>query len=1269
MGGSAAADAADWAGTERYEVIGRLGQGGMGIVYEAFDRERRQLVALKKLLRYDPAALYLFKQEFRTLADVRHTNLVHLYELVVAESNETFFTMELVRGTDFLQYARSANAGATQRDTSNSPAPPQLGARPPTWERDTLRPRAPEGRPPATPTATRCMADFDRLRPALRQLVEGIHALHSAGKLHRDVKPSNVLVTPEGRLVLLDFGVATELRGHVGDLPAGSGEVVGTARYMAPEQADDAPPVPASDWYSVGVILYEVLVGRPPFVGSAIDMLTMKSMLDATAPSECVEGVPADLDLLCRALLQRDPATRPEGLEILRRLGVTRSSAPPTPIAAADPATAFIGRDAQLATLREAFAATQTGRAVTVRVGGASGMGKSTLVHHFLDDLATRSDAIVLRGRAYEREAVPYKAVDTVIDALSRHLLRVVEDGGDLELPDDVWLLARLFPVLQRVPTIGELASAPIEEPQSVRRRAFAALRALLASLAKRQPLVLFVDDAQWGDVDSAALLLDLLRAPGAPALLLVMTYRDNEAASSAFLKELAERWPEGADLLEVKVEPLGQDEAHRLVLSLLDASDEFAQRTARAVARESRGSPFLIEELVRSNRGATSATGATLAVLTLDQMVSERMERLPEMARRMIEIVAVGGRPLPVSIVAAASGAEDTVNEVIGFLSNRRFLRAGLRDGRDVVETTHDRIRETIVAQLPEAKLRANHGRLAHAFEHAVVADAEAVAVHWLGAGDTERAARFAEGAADQAATKLAFDQAARLYQLTLEHTPASSPERRRLQARLADVLLLAGRSHESARFYLEAAKGAEAGQKVEFQRAAAEQLLNGGRIDEGKEILHGVLDAVGMSAPRSPLAAVFWLLVYRVWLALVGLRVKERAPADVSREDRLRIEALSTVSLGFGVVDVILGACMQARHLIEALRAGDRFQVARAMSIEAAHVASAGAPETRRERELVRISRELAEKEGTEDALLYFTGPRGIGLFNRGYWRPASEMLDRATAVMRTGQAGFANSHLFGVYSQLFLGNFEEARTRISRLVRHAEDRGDLYVPVNLKTSGGITLALVNGEVERARRYLNEAVAQWTQTGFSVQHWQALVYGSDLDAYEGNPGRAYDRFAASMPALKKSFLLHAGFVRTMTFFARGRIAIASIADRPDLKRQRIAEARQMIKLLEREHAPWAGAVASMVRAAAENAAGDREAAMAALRVAIEKTTATDTVVYALAARIRLGEMMGGEEGGALTRAALDEAIARGAREPGPGLAIYLPGTWSVPR
>ncbi|MGH7224652.1 MAG: serine/threonine-protein kinase, partial [Gemmataceae bacterium] len=234
-----------------HDIVEELGQGGMGIVYKAFDRRRKQMVALKTLQGLTPAALYRFKKEFHTLAEVTHPNLITLFE-PISDGTHWFFTMELVEGSDFLRHVRGGVVASAQ--TVYDPLPDDAGPR------ASLLSSGPSGE------------QIVRLRDALRQLAEGVAALHDADKLHRDIKPGNVLVTPQGRVVLLDFGLATDL-GPMGQHESSQQHLAGTVHYMSPEQVACQPLTAASDWYSVGVMLYQALTGRLPFDGDLHEVL------------------------------------------------------------------------------------------------------------------------------------------------------------------------------------------------------------------------------------------------------------------------------------------------------------------------------------------------------------------------------------------------------------------------------------------------------------------------------------------------------------------------------------------------------------------------------------------------------------------------------------------------------------------------------------------------------------------------------------------------------------------------------------------------------------------------------------------------------------------------------------------------------------------------------------------------------------------------------------------------------------------------------------
>jgi serine/threonine protein kinase len=212
----------DFLGTQRFRIRRRLGSGGMGVVYEAHDRETNKVVALKTLTRAEASHISRFKNEFRSLADVSHPNLVALYEFM-ADGQYWFFTMELVQGVNFLEYVRPLYR-ASQEKFSRTPTMRKASTdsgvdlladhEAETRELQSVRvsyPSAESSEPSVDTSLSRSKLDLNRLRAALRQLTEGVHALHEMGKLHRDIKPSNVLVTKEGRVVILDFGLVAEV--------------------------------------------------------------------------------------------------------------------------------------------------------------------------------------------------------------------------------------------------------------------------------------------------------------------------------------------------------------------------------------------------------------------------------------------------------------------------------------------------------------------------------------------------------------------------------------------------------------------------------------------------------------------------------------------------------------------------------------------------------------------------------------------------------------------------------------------------------------------------------------------------------------------------------------------------------------------------------------------------------------------------------------------------------------------------------------------------
>ncbi len=1223
-----------------YRIESLIGRGGMGTVYLARDTKLSTRVALKTLDCALPTAIYKFKQEFRNLSDVLHPNLVQLYELRAGDGR-WFFTMELVEGLDFLRHVRGETAS---------------------WV---------------------------PLRRALAQLAEGLLALHKAGKLHCDIKPSNVLVTGKGRVVLLDFGLAQELAPAPADLTRGG--LIGTPAYMSPEQAAGRPLAEASDWYSVGVVLYEALTGQKPFRGRSEEVLRAKQSAPPPPPRTVSAAVPGDLAALCEELLDRDPARRPGGAEILRRLDVVMPDAVelhPTPAPGAAP---LIGRGRELRRLGECFEQTRRGRAVMIHVHGSSGVGKSALVRQFLH--AIRDQAVILKGRCYERESVPYKAFDALVDALARYLTSLPESQTAALAPDGLAAAARLFPVLRRIPAAarGGRALQEIPDEREQKRRARIALRELFQRLGTSRPLVLFIDDLQWGDLDSADLIVELLRPPRPPALMLISCFRGEERESSPLLNFLAtsELVRESAIIREIPLTVLAPDDAVELALRLLGTRVAMIRKLARRIARESGGNPFFVAELVRyvehafdlsADDSAVIRTFDTLDIarMTLEGLILNRLERLPAADVQLLQRVAVAGRPIAVEDALAAAGLATAARSALARLRAVHLIR--IRRSRDFeeIETYHDRVREAVAGALEEADRARAHGELARVLEASGRADPETLAAHFHQAGDFGREAQYIARAADQAEAALAFDRAARLYRralhLSLELT-APGDVTRDLRVKLGDALVNAGRGAAAAEAYVSAVASAPAAEALELRRRAAEQQLLSGHLDAGLETIGEVLASIGMKMPkrrRRPLLVLLWR---RLQLKLRGLGYRERAESEIPREQLLEIDVCRSVALGLANVLPVHGMVFATRHLLLALEAGEPYRIAWALGLEAGYSSTGGTRSRQRTARLLEAAVGLAERVGRPHTLGFTRLAVGLAAYLEGRGSEACEHYEAAERILRercTGVTWELDTLMFYRYRLLvFLGRLREVLDAMPDVMKDCAERGDQYAETCLRSVVMWFVRLAADQPQKALAEIRWARENWSQEGFHLQHYTQLLGWTETALYCGRPRVAWEAMEVGWRPLVRSQLLRIELARVESFHLRCRaalaFAVASPAGSPQAKAALAVVRKTLVRLASEQH-PWAGPWGLLVRAGLATVEERERRAVDVLDEAARGFDDQDMALYAAVCRWCRGHLLGAEEGRPLIAAAQQWMTGQGIRCVPRMVRMLAPGIWSTP-
>jgi serine/threonine protein kinase len=1206
------------------------------VVYRAHDRQLLRWVALKVLREQDAAAVIRFKREFRALADLVHPNLARLLELFV-EDERVFFTMELVKGRPLVDFVRAPSPASSGHATTG-----------PVWA---------------------------QLVDVFLQLAEGVAALHVEGLLHRDLKPSNVLVTEEGRVVILDFGLVADAPGsdRGPSAPGTRRQLCGTPAYMAPEQFMSPESTEASDWYSVGVMLYEALSGELPFGGDLVKMITAKTELPPPQPADAVTGTAPDLSRLCLDLLHPNPLRRPAGDAIIGVLRGTARGPSSRPARVAQPRTrsVFVGRERHLAALNAAFERVTTGELAVVCVRGGSGLGKTALVHQFLRGVA--GPVCLFTGRCHEREALGYKALDGVVDGLSQFLKDLPTDECARLIPDRLDELVKLFPALTSISAVSdslrrrgepiERRSADLDEADTgeQRRRAFEALRELLARLSRQRRVILFIDDLQWGDHDSAALLRHVLRPPDAPALLLIAACRQDDRIAPAF-GTLLDALRISERLQELIVDPLGFDETRALATRLLGV----AHQAIDSVSREAAGVPLFVDALVEQIREHASPeaaeqraplrdqptgppAGAGEHDLRLQTVLLNRVDGLPDEARRLLEVVALAGKPLRRPVAEQASGigrGDEGASEQL--LRVRHLLRLGT-DGASL-EPYHDRIRDTVTSALPAKDLPDLHRRIAQALMDGGQPDPEDMALHLGAAGDRERAADFAIAAAEKWTAALAFDRAAASYRMAADLKGPDHGEAGALMLKTAESFSAAGRGAPAGDAYLTAADKMPSLQ-LELTCKGGEQLLRSGDMERGRAVMTRLLRRLGWRIPRTSLGALVAMIARRAQLALRGLRVNpEWAPRAGSRQNLIRMDASWALASSAMMVDTLRATYYQTHHLLLALKEGEPFRLGRALGLEAIQASLKGGRSPERADRILALLTQVTHN--ARHPVMNGLAPLAecIVAANRGQWLEARARSLRAIQILGAHGAGVAwelstaRSFLLGALGSM--GEFREYAACFPAFLDDSRTRGDLYAEAILVlSSGSYILGLTKDAPEEAEHVVNTALARLSGRGFQLPKVWGLFARVDIALYAGDVEKAWQIHREAWPRVSRSLLLHVQTIRLYMRHQRARaaLALASRVREGPRRRGLIRLALAQARAIDREQAPWAAGLAALTRCGTAYLDNQRAEIPGMLAESVTHLRAAHLSINVAAAQYIQGLQTPGPEG----RRLVDEADA----------------------
>ncbi len=865
----------------RYQVQRFLGEGGKKRVYLARDSrlETDVAIALIKAEGLDPEGLTRVRREAQAMGRLRDDPHIVSVLDIGEENGQSYLVQEYMAGGSLEELLRGK-----------------------------------EGHRLAIDEAIRIAA----------QVCGALAHAHGQGVIHRDLKPGNVWLAKDGTAKLGDFGLAVALdRSRL----TRDGMMVGTASYMPPEQALGGDVTPRSDLYALGCVLYEMVSGRPPFLGDdTVAMISQHINTAPVAPSWHNPEVPRSLEALILRLLSKLPSDRPENAEAvadeLRRIAERSTEETPVPAPVATEflgfySDVFVGRREEMEQLKAALEGALSGRGSLVMLVGEPGIGKTRLAEEF-GVYASLRGVQVLTGHCYEGEvALPYRPFTESFRQYARgrpdiDLRRELGDGA----PEVAKLVSE---VRQRFPDLPE---SPPLEAEAERVRLFDSVATFLRNASNATPIVLVLDDLHWADKPSLLLMRHLARTIPDQRLLILGAYRDVELDRTHPLADVVATLRREQPYQRVLLRGLPQEDVLAFLSAIEPSEETVAGRQALAFAlyQETEGNPFFIREVLahlieegkivhEGGRWVGRVTSPSELGIPegVREVIGRRLSRLSEGCNRMLTVAsAMTGGFSWEELKAICGEEESTLLDLLDEALAHQLLRERRAEHESKYDFTHALIRQTLYGELSTPRRVLLHRQIGQALEELYATNLDPhlgeLAHHFYQAapgGDVDKAIDYAARAGDCATEQVAWEEAATHYELALQALElAGQPDERRH----CDLVLALCNSYQGTGAYQRALETAQQAATIARRLTSPEHLARAAcaahdawvgenplaSADAVVSVLEEALGGVGEqdSATHADLLA---RLAAAQWLTAPQERLRELATQAVEMSRRL--------------------------------------------------------------------------------------------------------------------------------------------------------------------------------------------------------------------------------------------------------------------------------------------------------------------------------------------------------------------------------------------